>query len=443
VVQETDENGNVRYVTAHDFVYGWTRTLDPATASDYAYVLAIAVAGGAEYNAGDMTVELGVKALDDWTLQVTSPIKAAFVPLIHGMWMARPQPQWAIEEYGDGWTLAGNFPTYGSYTLKEWEPNVRVVIVKNPFWPGTEGFPPAQIDEVVFIMLEESALLAAYEAGELDYTNTFPFPDLARMKAERPDELYTGPQDCTYYYGYNVLKAPFDNVHMRRAFSMAVDRQAVVNLLGAGQQPAGFFSRPNFAASPKQEDYPGFGITSDPAGAQVELQAYFDETGTTLADVPPITLMHNTSEGHARIAQAIQQMWRETLGIEVQITNQEFQVYLETLDEDAPQVWRLGWCKDYPDPDNFLATVFYSTSGNNDTNWANPQFDALVDEARTEEDLQKRKDLYAQAEDILTREDAAMIPIYFYTHSDLTQGYVERTYSQTGNERFDKWDIAQ
>lgn len=443
VVQSTDENGNVRYVTAHDFVYGVQRILDPATAADYAYIPAAWTKGGAEFNGGEGSVDdVGVVALDDYTLQITAPEPAAFLLNIYGTWLYAAVPQWAIEEYGDGWTLPGNMESYGSFVLKDYVPETSASIVKNPFWTGTESHPVPQLDEIQATFLDASVALAAYEAGELDMVEDVPLPDLDRLKAERPDELTIVPSNCTYYYGFNVLKPPVDNVHLRRAFSLAIDRQTLIDAVTkGGQQPAGFFTPPIYSASPLQQDYPGLGVHYDPDLAKQELQAYFDETGTTLDDLPPITLMHNTSEGHALIAQAIQQMWKETLGIEVQITNQEFQTYLDTLDEDAPQIWRLGWCQDYSDPNNWLNDVFRSDSGNNNTNWADPAFDALLDEAKGLTDDQARKDLYAQAEQMLTWDAAAMAPIYFYTNIDLTQTYLNATTSFQGTERYDKWSF--
>jgi oligopeptide transport system substrate-binding protein len=443
VVQSTDENGNVRYVTAQDFVYGLKRILDPATASQYAYIPAQWTKGGAAFNGGTGSADdVGIVALDDYTLQITASQPAGFLLNIFGTWLYAALPQWTIEEYGDGWTLPENIESYGDFVLKDFVPESSTVLVKNPFWTGTESHPVPQLDEIDISNLDSSVALAAYEAGELDMIEDPPLPDLARLKVERPDELTIVPSNCTYYYGFNVEKPPVDNVHMRRAFSLAIDRQTLIDAVTkGGQQPAGFFTPPIYDASPIQADYPGLGVSYDPVKAQEELQAYFDETGTTINDLPPITLMYNTSEGHALIAQAIQQMWKETLGIEVQVTNQEFQTYLATLDEDPPQIWRLGWCQDYSDPNNWLSDVFRSNSGNNNTNWGDPKFDALVDEAATLTDVQQRRDLYAQAEQILTWDAAAMAPIYFYTNIDLTQTYLNATTSYQGTERYDKWSF--
>jgi len=449
VEQVMDADGNPRYVTAQDFVYGFQRTLDPNTAGDYASVLAPWVVGGAELlgsdPASDLTAAkeaLAVKAIDDYTLEITSPIPAAFVPMIYGLWMARPQPQWIVEEFGDAWTLAENNVSYGPYALAAWEGDVELLLVKNPFWAGTDTIPAGMIDELSFIWLDNAAQLAAYEAGELDVLEgTIPPAELDRLRVERPDEMWEGPSPFTYYYGFNVEKAPVDNAHMRRALSFAIDREAIVAILNGGQRVAGFFTNPDLAGAPQAADYMDWAAVSDPELAKQELEAYFAETGTTLEDLPPITLAFNTSETHATIAQAVQQMWQETLGIEVQTTSQEFDVYLETLDNDAYQVYRLAWGYDYPDPNSFLYDVFHSTAGNNDTNWSDPEFDRLVEEARLLTDPAERAELYAQAEHLLVREGAAIAPIYHYSSIEIAQPYVTRTYSVLGQERFEKWDV--
>jgi oligopeptide transport system substrate-binding protein len=157
--------------------------------------------------------------------------------------------------------------------------------------------------------------------------------------------------------------------------------------------------------------------------------------------LPEITLMHNESAGHARIAEAIQQMWKENLGADVNIATQEWGVYLETLEQDSPQVWRLGWCDDYPDASNFDKDVFRSDSGNNHTKWGNDEFDKLVDEAARVTDPDKRRALYEEAEKILVEEDAAIIPIYWYTGVEVTKPYVNRTFGRGGQNYYEKWTM--
>jgi oligopeptide transport system substrate-binding protein len=230
---------------------------------------------------------------------------------------------------------------------------------------------------------------------------------------------------------------------MRRALSMAIDRATITEITGGGEFPAGFFTRPDVAAGPDQNNYPGLGIHTDPEAAKAELQAYFDDTGTTLQDMPPVILMTNTLARHVTIAQAIQQMWKDTLGIEVQYSTQDAQTYMDTLRYDAPNVYRLGWCYDYPDASSFIDTVFHAKGpdSNNYTGWGTDEFYGLLDEALVNPDNQARKDIYAQAEDLLVNKDAAIAPIYFYTTQTMTKSYVERSWAKDRNEQLETWDM--
>ncbi|MGC8947496.1 MAG: peptide ABC transporter substrate-binding protein, partial [Anaerolineae bacterium] len=457
VEQVLDEEGNPRMVTAHDFEYGIKRTCNPDTASDYAYVLAFAVKGCDELlnaeNWGDLSDEekqalidgVAAKALDDYTLQVTFTTPAVYNLNIIGMWVAHAMPKWVIDERGDRWTEPGFNQSYGPYALKEWVHDSYLVIVKNPFWPGIESSPQASIEEIKFTMLDASPAFAEYEAGNLDVAGV-PLQDMDRVKADPvlSKELVIGPMACTYYYGFNTSKPPTDNVHLRRALSLAIDRQGLIdNVLRGGQQPAQWFCRPGMAACPTPEKYPDLGVKYDPEKAKAELKAYMDEMGyTDVGQIPEIILMFNTAEGHRRIAEAIAQMWKEVLGIQVTVTNQEWKVYLKTLQEDSPNVWRLGWCMDYPDANNWTREVF-AIGGHEEkaTQWRNEEFTKLLEEAALEKDPQKRQDMYAQAEQILVWEDAAIAPIYWYTSVTCTKPYVNRTFSQHGHEMFEKWSI--
>lgn len=441
-----DENGNTRYVTAHDFVYGWLRTLDPATAGEYAYVLAPQVVGGEAFNGGTGTAEdVAIRALDDYTLEVVAPRPVAYTPSIYGLWMARPQPRWLIEEYAEFWIEPQNFASYGPYALKEWPRGESITIIKNPFWPGTEFVRQPMIDEVVFYVLDETTALARYEAGELDRTDTVSVADIPRIQADPvlSQEFYQGNLTCSYYYGYSVGVPPMDNVHLRRALSYAVDREDIVrNVTRGGQTVAPFFTNPGMNAAPTVEQFPDLGINYDPDMAQEELELALTDLGLNDAsELPPITLLFNTSSAHQAIAEAIQAMWADELGVQVELTNQEFATYLDQ--RGTFPVWRAGWCSDYPDTNNFLFDVFHSSSQNNDTGWTNPAFDALVEQAALETDVDVRIELYAQAEDILISQDAAIIPIYFYASNEMTKPYVERTFALDNAQFFYNWDIKR
>lgn len=461
VEEVLDEEGNVRYVTAHNFEYGFKRTCNPNTASDYAYVLGMALAGCEDLlyaeGFGDMSEEeqqalidgVQAKAVDDYTLEVTFTNPALYNLNIAGMWTGYAAPSWVIEERGDRWTEPGFNQSYGPYALEEWVHDSYILLTRNPFWPGTDYIPVPTIDKVKGSMLEGSAAFAEYEAGNMDWVDV-PAADLDRVRADAvlKEELVILPRGCTYYYGYNVTKPPVDNVHMRRALSHAIDRQGLVdNVTKAGQEPAQWFCRPGMAGCPTIDSHPDAGIKSDPDAAKAELQAYMDEEGISdVSGIPEIILMHNTSEGHKRIAEAISEMWKETLGIEVTVTNQEWKVYLNTIQEDSPQVWRLGWCLDYPDANNWTREVFASyghQGGDVGTNWSNDAFDAIVEDAALEPDLAKRQDMYAEAETILCYDDAAIAPIYWYTLVRVYKPHVNYEPTQTGHDAWEKWSIEQ
>ncbi|MCD4738763.1 MAG: peptide ABC transporter substrate-binding protein [Anaerolineae bacterium] len=461
VEEVLDADGNVRYVTAHDFEYGTKRTVDPDTGSSYAYVLGMALAGVEEYlyaeNWNDLTDEekaalrdgVGIKALDDYTLEMTFLTKAAYNLNIAGMWVARAEPQWLIEEKGDRWSEPGFSQSYGPYALKEWVHDSVMTIVVNPFWPGIESVPQPIIEEIQFSMLDQSAAFAEYEAGNLEVA-AVPSADIDRVKADPmlSEELIIAPDGCAYYYGFNTEKAPVDNVHMRRALSYAVDRTDLVeNVTKGGQQPAQWFCRPGMAGCPYIDPHPGFGITSNADEAKAELALHVAAVGyTDDSEISEVQLMHNTSEGHKKIAEAIAEMWHETLGIQPTVTNQEWKVYLKTIrSEDVPTVWRLGWCLDYPDANNFTREVFSKGgSGNPEVgglNWLNEDFEQIVLDAAVESDPVKRVEMYAEAENILVYEDAAVLPIYWYTMVNVTKPYVNRTYSNHGHDYYEKWSL--
>jgi oligopeptide transport system substrate-binding protein len=456
--QETDENGNPRMVNANDVVYGVKRTLDPATASDYAYVLYI-IKNGQAFNTGAEGVtadDVGVAAPDDQTVVFTLEEPAGYFPAIASMWVAKPQPQWAIEENPDKWTEAGLIVTNGPYGLESWIHGGELNMIKNPMWINADQ---VQIERVHGVMITEaSTAFALYENNELD-TAGVPLPEMDRVKADPvlSKELKISPDVCTYYYGFTNTKPPFDDVRVRKAFIQSIDRQSLIdNVLKGGQIPATTFAPPGIFGAPE----PGtLGLQYDPEAAKASLQEYLDEKGMTIDDFNNmgITLMYNTSEGHARIAAAIQQMWKDTLGVNVNVENQEWKVYLETIKketpvQDEPGIWRMGWCADYPDENNWVYEVFYSGEGFenrlrrncDDPNCGSShlsEFDNLVAQAKLETDPAKRAEMYAQAEDILAAQEAAYAPIYHYTKVNVTKPWLTRNYPLLGGNDFFNWKI--
>ena len=426
-------------VTAHDIEYAVKRTCDPATASDYAYVLYI-IKGAKEVNTGEITDldHIGVKAIDDYTIQFALNQPAGYFPAIAGMWVNRPVPRWTIEEYGDKWTEPENIVTNGSYLLTKWAHEDELILEKNPDYFDADK---VQIEKVHCVMVvEESTAMAMYEDGILDSVEV-PLDDMDRIKADPvlSKELFIAPQLCTYYYGFNNSKPPMDNPLVRKAFSAAIDRQSLIDYVTKGNQlPATTFACPGIFGHVLPSE--GVGISSDPEAARKYLADAGYPEGKGL---PEITMMFNTDESHRKIAQAIQQMWKENLGVEVNLTNQEWKVYLKTISEDAPQIFRLGWCADYPDANNWVYEVFHSTDSDNRIQWHNAEFDRVVEEAARESDPAKRLELYKRSEQILCEEEAAIAPIYFYTFVRMTKPYLTRSYSPLGGEHFRDWKITK
>jgi len=454
VEEVLDADGNVRYVNAFDFAYGWERTLNPNTGGNYAFVLAAEVQGGTAYNtqevAEDGSVSLGAEtvgfaAVDEYTFQVTTDLdREGTQPSVYGMWMARPQPAWVIEEFGELWIEPENFVAYGPFALWEWQHDEYISIIRNPFWPGTENNPSPQLDGVIFRFLDSVTALAEYEAGNLDEVDTVDSASIPRIQADPvlSQELVIEDGSCSYYYGLNVDIEPTSNVHIRRALSFAVDREQIVEeVTQGGQTPATYYTLPSMAGAPSPElmDDFGYGIGYDPDAALEELEIGLEELGYSSVDeLPPVTLLYNTSEGHRRIAEAIRDMWSDTLGIEVTLTNQDFGVYLDQRSEFP--VYRAAWCFDYPDAHNFIYDVFHSSS-DPDNGYTSEEFDGLIEAAVQETDPEVRAELYAEAEQLLVFDDAVIIPIYWYSDLELTKPYVERTFAVDNTEQYENWSI--
>ena len=454
-----------RLVTAHDFAYGIERHLKPETASPYAYLLGFVLQGASAFNNGetDDFSTVGVKAVDDFTVEMTFVAPAAYNTQIAGLWVARPQPKWqiegdcegAVEGRGDRWTEPGFFQSYGPFTMSEWIHDSEMTLVKNPFWPGTAEIPQSEIDQVHFVMLDPVAQLAEYEAGNLDVTNGVPSEDLDRIRADATlsAELSQNPSLCTYFYGFNTTAPVVSDVRVRRALSMAVDRQSLIdNVLKGGQQPAQWFSRPGLDAAPTMDTHPDLGIKYDVAAAQAELQAYLDETGQT-ADQLDLTVMFNTSSGHQRIAEASPADVEGQPGRE----RQDRQPGMGCLPGDhqgslTPR--RSGasvgaWTTRMPTtscersshptarPTRPLPLAIPPVVSSGRTTG----YEELMTLAAAETDPAKRLEMYAEAEDILVNQDAVIIPFYWYTDLDMTRPYISRTYGSGGHERYEKWDI--
>lgn len=416
-----NEAGEVITVSAEDFAYTMGRV-----GEDYVGV----------FNSWVSKVEV----IDELTLEITTAKPSPVFESVLGLWFLSASPKALIEEIGDPWIEPENIVSYGPFALMEWNHGQDLTLVKNPFFPGVNAIPQAKVDQVVFRFLDEDTQATAFEAGELD-VSAVPATQFERIVADEAlsAQLYQGPGTCTYYYGFNVTKAPFDDPRAVRAFSMAIDRELITSeVTGRGETPAGMFTLPTLNAAPKQEDFMDSAIMTDAEAAKTLWDEYLADVGKTNADIS-LTILFNNSNLHNSIAQAVQAMWKETLGVEVQIAAQDFGVYLEQR-RDA-DIFRAAWCFDYPDANNFLFDVFHS-SVDSDNGFKNAEFDALVEQAGVESDVAARSELYAQAEQILVKDAASIAPIYYYVRLSLTNPRIERTYSVIGREYYEKWDIV-
>jgi oligopeptide transport system substrate-binding protein len=468
VVQDCD--GNDRNVTAQDFAYGLVRTIDPATASDYAYALLPYIVGAAEFNDGTNTdpESVGVKAVDENTIEYTFTAPAVYNLNLLGLWIAHAAPQWLIEgddctqAAADRWTEQEFFQGYGPFTLKEWIHDSNLTLIKNPFWTGNETIPQAKIDEIQFRFLDSSPMLAEFDAGNLD---------ISAIPSEEWDRIHADPAYAemirpvytlgTEWYGFNNQLAPTDDQRVRLALSLAIDRDLLVKQVVKGGIPAQFFTNPGAAAGPKPELYPDGGVKYDPEKAKQLLEDYLTEKNLTAADLK-MTLMANSTEGNQKTGEAIVGMWKEVLGIDVTFVTQERAVYLDTRTDGKENIYRNSWVQDYPDANNFLFDVFGLNAAFTDVvDWPmnvglataeeyapgdNPNFDKfteLLQQAANEQDAKKRMDLYAQAEQILIVDEAVVAPLYWYTDDILIRPEIKDTESITGYDHWEKWDIER
>jgi oligopeptide transport system substrate-binding protein len=453
----TDEDGNPRMVNAHDVEYAVKRTLDPETGSHYAYVLYI-IEGAMAVKTGEETDldTIGVEAVDDYTVAFTLRQPAGYFPGIASMWVLRPVYQPIIDDWGPRWTEPGFIVANGPYLMHEWAHDDHMVLVKNPHFYDADS---VQIERIEMAMtVEASAAFVMYENNELDNAEA-PLEEMDRVKADPvlSKELYIVPRVCTYYYGFTDNKPPFDDPLVRAAFSAAIDRVSLVeNVTKGGEIPANTFAPEGiFGAVPEDPDIAPWLL--DPEQGKKKAQALLAEAGYPNGEgFPVVTLMHNISERHRFIAEAIQAMWRDTLNVEVKVVNQEWDVYLETLRNttplsDMPHIWRMGWCADYADQNNWVHEVFNNTEGANClrrgcldetcTQVEELEFDLLTKQASAEQDPEVRKDLYWQAEKQLSEVEAAYAPIYYYTRVVMVKPWLNRTFQQLGGQHFDRWTI--
>ncbi|ADQ40310.1 extracellular solute-binding protein family 5 [Caldicellulosiruptor acetigenus I77R1B] len=410
-------------VTAYDFEYAWKRALDPKTGSEYAYQLYY-IKNGQKFNEGKAKAsDVGVKALNEKTLQVTLEAPTPYFLDLTNFPTYFPVRKDIIEKYGDKWatdpkTYIGN----GPFKMTKWVHNSYIELVKNPnYWDAKS----ITLEKIVFKLSEDvNANLFAYEARQVDGAEGIPTNEIDRLK--KSGELKTAPLLGTYYYLINCKKKPFNDPRVRRALSLAIDRQYIVDNIGKlNQKPATGFVPYNIKGINKDFRIENGNFLPTKADLATAKKLLAEAGYPNGKGFPEIEIIYNTSEGHKKIAEAIQNMWQK-LGIKVKISNMEWKVLLQRRQNKDYMVARDGWVADYNDPMTFL-DLFTSYSGNNNTNWSDKKYDSLIDLAKKTVDPKKRMQYLMEAEKMLM-DQSVVIPIYFYTRGYLLRDYVKNYY---------------
>jgi oligopeptide transport system substrate-binding protein len=411
-------------VTAHDFEFSWKRTISPALAADYAYQF-FGIAGAQEFNecegnCGAKRDAVGVRALDDYTLEVrlTTPQPWFVQQMAHHSFLAVHRE--TVEQFGDRWTEASNIVTNGPFRLAQWQHDSRIDLAKWAEWRNADQVTLQRVNGRM--ITDGTTAVQAFEAGEIDATLTVPPEAIARWKGT--DSYQNYPSLGTYYYGVNVKQIP--DVNQRRAMGLAIDRRTIIDNVAQGDQiPATGYT---------PQGMPGF-ETINPGSSWLPESANLERAQQLMSQVANpvrgITLFYNESPAHQPIAVAVQAQWKK-LGLDVRLQAQEWAQYLEFIGPPpnrAVDVFRLGWIGDYVDAFNFLE-MWTCGSGNNSTNYCNPRYDRLVNQARRTVDDQERYAIYAELEQILFGEDGDMpvLPIYWYTFQQLENPSIKDTF---------------
>ncbi len=413
-------------ITADTFKYSWMRVLNPETAAQYAYQLWYIKNAEAYTNGEAKAEEVGIEVIDEYTLKVELDSPTPFFLGLVAFYTYLPQPKHVIDKVGgDKWYTKENIVCNGAFMLADWKPQNHVKLVPNPEYYERDK---VKLDEVYAYPYEDgNTALEMYLNGELDYITGVPTERMDEMK--KSDEFHAATYLGTYYYRINVTEPPLDSAKVRMALAMTMDRTQICRYITkAGQIPA-YSWIPN--------NMPGYEFENDIWEEDTEeAQKLLAEAGYPNGEgFPEITLLYNTSESHKKVAEAIQQMWKEKLGINVSLENAEWKVYLDKVNNMDYQIARAGWIGDYVDPNTF-ADMFVTDGGNNNTGWSNARYDELIQMAKVEQDSDKRMEYFAESEKILMNE-LPLIPIYYYVNVYMLKNYVNGIYENIlDNHRF-------
>lgn len=406
-------------IKASDFVFAWKRVLDPKTAAEYAYQMYY-LKNAEKINKGELPIDqLGVKAVDDKTIEVNLEAPTAYFLELLAFPTYMPVREDIVTKDPEGWAL--NMATYignGPFKVKDWKHDDVMTLVKNENYYDADK---VKLDEIDYVFIvEASTAFSAFQTGEIDYMESVPAEQIEKLKADKDPNFKIFPYLGDYFYCFNVNSEPVNKVQVRKALAYAIDRtQIVEKVTKAGQLPAAGFTPTGIPMSDGkdfQKTAGDYGMPKD--GSKIEeAKKLLAEAGYPNGQgFPKIELLYNTGEAHKAIAEAIQAMWKENLGIEVELRNEEWKVFQTSRQNKQYTVARHGWIGDYVDPMTFL-DMWVTGGGNNDAGYSNPKYDEQIQIAKTTTG-EKRDKALLEAEKILM-EDMPVMPIYYYTNAVL------------------------
>jgi oligopeptide transport system substrate-binding protein len=397
-------------LTAEDFLYSLRRAADPRTAANAATML-LPIQNAREVLAGELPVEdLDVVLLDEYTLQITltGPTPYFLGLLAHPI--AYPVNRSNVEQYGEEFSRPGNLVSNGAYVLSRWVPRVQIVLEKNPLYREADR---TLVERVHYYPIEDhSSEVKSFRAGEIDWTNEVPNNQFKWLQRHYPEELVVSPWMGSYFFGFNLAREPFvDNPSLRMALNLAIDREILT------EKVAQFGEQPSFSLVPPGMDgyvpfVPEYADWSQEE-REHEARRLYEQAGYSAERPLRVEIRYNTSENHKKMALAVASMWKQVLGVNTTLVNEEFRVFLQNrAQKTVTEVFRAGWISDYNDPYSFLE-MFRTGHGRNDYGYSNSTFDALLDQIGMERVRARRERLMFEAERVLMA-DHVIVPVYTY-----------------------------
>ncbi len=453
--QEVDDEGNPRFVTANDFVYGIKRACDPNLGSYYSSVIAPLIVGcedvlnyeDPENIPQELIDAIGVEAPDAETLVIKLNFPASYFLSMTPMWTLAAVPQWAIDANGDKWIEAGNIVASGRFVLNEWVHGVRRTLLRNPLMPEDMRGEGNVEKIVVSVVPDVSTGYALWLNNEVE-TSGIPDAELQGHLEKYPDETVQVPDLAVFYFGFRETKPPFDDPRVRRAFSAAFDREKFVTEVRQGQGlPMKHFAPPGIFGAPPIDEV---GVGFDPEFAKQQLA----EAGYPNCEgFPTVTLLGYSGQATLNWIEFAQKQWQEHLGCSpdvIQIEQQSFKELLaatsaDTPDEEAPHMWTLGWGPDYPDENNWVGDVLWCENPGNRMKRECTEADDLIVQAREETDPNKRIEMYRQIEEMFFGKDGEMpmAPLYLRIAYVAQHSWLTAPRALFGGEQFYNWSIDQ